>query len=163
MSPSYQTEICHDDRLCIMGNYPTLAEINTEYGRRTAKTWLIIQLYDLSEYCGVKEKLTGKPLEECAYVIATEFFHLKVSELMLFFHRFKSGKYGKFYGSVDPLVICRSLREFVCERNNALDHYEKEERQKQLEEEMKHAVSWQEYCMMTGQQERINNPIIPQT
>ena len=161
MSPSYQTEICHDARLCIMGDYPTLAELNVAYGRRTAKTWLIIQLHDLSEYCGVKEKLTGKPLEECAYVIATDFFYLKVSELMLFFHRFKSGKYGKFYGSVDPLVICRSLRDFIGERNNALDHYENEERRQKLEDERKHAVSWQEYCIMTDQFERINTPILP--
>ena len=82
---------------------------------------------------------------------------------MLFFHRFKSGRYGKFYGKVDPLVITCSLREFVKERNNSLDHYEQELHRKQLEEHKKQTVSWKEYCIMTGQPERINNPIpIPQ-
>lgn len=85
-----------------------------------AVMWLLPQLYDLSEYCGVKNKLQGKPLEGCAHVIATEFYYLKVSELMLFFHRFKSGRYGKFYGTVDPLVITSALREFDAERGEAI-------------------------------------------
>lgn len=36
---------------------------------------------------------------------------------MLFFWWLKSGKYGKFYGNVDPMVITSALREFVQDRN----------------------------------------------
>ena len=110
--------------------------------------WLIPQLYNLSEYCGCKEKLQGKPLEECASIIANEFHYLKVSEMMLFFYRFKVGQYGRFYGSVDPLVITTSLREFLKERAYAYDRHEREERERQREEEMKNAVSWKQYCKM---------------
>lgn len=144
MNPDVQMQICHDARLCIMGNFPTLAEVRKEYGSKAPEVWLIPQLDNLSEYCGVKEKLSKQQLRQLAFTIATEFFYLKVSELMLFFHRFKSGRYGRFYGSVDPLVITRALRDFIAERNNAIDIYEKEMKKKELEEYMKHAVSREE-------------------
>lgn len=155
-------QICNDATVCITGKYPTLAEVRRDYGTSVPTAWLIPQLQDLSWYCGVRDKLNARQLEECAFVIASDFSFLKVSELMLFFHRFKSGRYGKFYGSVDPLVICQALREFVRERNNAIDRIASEERKKKLEEHAKTAVSWKEYCIMTGQPERINNPILPQ-
>lgn len=109
--------------------------------------WLIPQLYDLSEYCGCKDKLRGRPLEQCASIIALEYFYLKVSELMLFFHRFKSGRYGRFYGAVDPLVITTSLRDFIRERNDAYAVHEQEKRKAREKEERKGKVlmSYEEY------------------
>lgn len=109
--------------------------------------WLVPQLYNLSEYCGCKEKLQGKSLEECAYVIATEFYYLKISELMLFFNRFKAGRYGRFYGSVDPVVITTSLRDFLNERAFAYEKHEQEKRQKREADSCKRATTWEEYCM----------------
>ena len=159
-NPDTQMKICSDTRVCITGQYPTLAEVRRDYGTSVPTAWLVPQLQDLSWYCGVRDKLNARQLEECAYVIASDFSYLKVSELMLFFHRFKSGRYGKFYGTVDPLVICQALREFVKERNVEIDRIEAEERQRKREEHAKTAVSWEEYCTMTGQPERINNPIL---
>lgn len=158
-NPDTQMKICSDTRVCITGQYPTLAEVRRDYGTSVPTAWLVPQLQDLSWYCGARDKLNARQLEECAYVIASDFSYLKVSELMLFFHRFKSGRYGKFYGTVDPLVICQALREFVKERNSEIEKIESEERQREREEHAKTAVSWKEYCIMTGQPERINNPI----
>lgn len=145
-SPDSQMALCKDAEHCIFGDYPTLANL-TAYGKGTPIAWLIPQLYDLSEYCGCRDKLQGRPLEECASVIATEFFYLKVSELMLFFHRFKSGRYGRFYGSVDPLLITTSLRTFLSERGNALFERENQIRIAENEESRKKSVTWEEYCM----------------
>lgn len=144
MNPDVQMQICHDAKMCIMGRFPTLAEVRKAYGSKAPEVWLIPQLDNLSEYCGVKEKLNKPQMRQLAYTIATEFSYLKVSELMLFFHRFKSGRYGRFYGSVDPLVITRALRDFIPERNSAIDIYERERKKKELEEYMKHAVSREE-------------------
>ena len=120
------------------------------YGEMTATIWLVPQLYNLSEYCGCKEKLQGKQLEECASVIATEFYYLKVSELMLFFHRFKSGRYGRFYGSVDPLVITTSLRVFLKERDHAIVEHERCMAQKEAEESRKKAITYADHVAMNG-------------
>ena len=78
-------------------------------------------------------------------MIATEYYYLKVSELMLFFHRFKTGRYGRFYGSVDPLVITTSLRDFVRERGIAYEQHEQEERERREKEECKNAITYEEY------------------
>lgn len=150
-NPDLQMKVCKDATLCFFGDAPILSELNMTYGEMTATMWLVPQLYNLSEYCGCRDKLQGKPLEECASVIATEFYFLKVSELMLFFHRFKSGKYGKFYGSVDPLVITTSIRSFLIERNNAIEDQERMERERKNEEERKNAITYEEYVAKNGQ------------
>ena len=107
--------------------------------------WLVAQLYNLSEYCGCKGKLEGKPLEECAHIISMEFHYLKVSELMLFFYRFKTGRYGRFYGSVDPLIITESLRMFCDERSSAYTRHEQEQRKQREAEQRKLAIPYDEY------------------
>ena len=155
-NPDYQKKICHNKRECHLGNYPTLARMKNEYGDNMPFAWLLPQLYDLSEYCGCKEKLKGRPLEQCADVIAAEYYFLKISELMLFFHYFKSGRYGRFYGSVDPIVITSSLLDFIRERNHLITLYEQEQRELREAEERKAnpPISWEEYCRMKG----INKP-----
>lgn len=150
-NPSYQMQKCSNAEDCMFGDYPTLSELRTAYGDNVPKMWLLPQLYDLSEYCGVKDKLEGTPLEETAFVIATEYYYMKVTELMLFFHRFKAGRYGRFYGNVDPLVITTSLREFNRERTAAIERKESDLMRKKREESMKGAVTYEEYCRMKKQ------------
>lgn len=146
-NPDLQQEICGNADVCFFGGAPTLGQLNDTYGSKTAAMWLVPQLYNLSEYCGCKDKLEGRPLEECASVIAAEFFYLSVSELMLFFHRCKSGRYGRFYGSIDPIIITSSIRLFLKERILAYEEHEKAEKEKADKEAKSKAVSWEDYCM----------------
>ena len=151
-NPDLQREVCEDSDVCFFGGAPTLADLNRTYGRKTAAMWLVPQLYNLSEYCGCRDKLQGTPLEECASVIAMEFYYLTVTELMLFFHWFKTGRYGRFYGSVDPLVITTSLRTFLGERSMEIERHDTQERLRKEEEERKSnpPISYEEYkrlCM----------------
>lgn len=143
-SPSAQIELSSNSDECFFGNYPTLAEMRA-YGANTPIAWLIPQLNNLSEYCGCKVKLQGEVLEETAHIIAQEYYHLKVSELMLFFYRFKAGRYGRFYGSVDPLVITTALRDFADERLAELRRHENAERMAKMEEERKGCITYEEY------------------
>ena len=147
-NPDCQQVVCRSADECFFGDYPTLTETRIAYGDNVPVAWMIPQLYDLSEYCGCRDKLYGKPLEQCAFVIATEFHYLKVTELMLFFHRFKTGRYGRFYGSVDPLVITTALREFINERGIAYEHHEQQERERKEREDAKRSTSWEDFCMM---------------
>lgn len=144
-NPDLQQRICIDRKLCFFGNFPTLADLNQLFGSNMASAWLIPQLLNLSEFCGCKDKLQGYSLKECAIIIAQNFYYLKISELMLFFYRFKLGRYGKFYGVVDPLTITSSLQEFLRERNIALFEKESELNFQQLEEDKKNAITYEEY------------------
>ncbi len=149
-NPDLQMKVCKDSQLCFFGDAPVLSELNMAYGEMTATMWLVPQLYDLSEYCGCRDKLQGKPLEECASVIATEFYYLKVSEIMLFLHWFKAGRFGRFYGSVDPLVITTSLRDFMKIRNMEIDKRQQEERNRANEEAVKNAITYEEFQKRMG-------------
>ena len=53
---------------------------------------------------------------ELTQVLIVYVYYLKVSELMLFFYRFKSGKYGEFYGVVDLQRIMSGLNAFLRDR-----------------------------------------------
>lgn len=143
-NPSVQMNICGNAHDCFFGAYPTLESIKKAYGRNVPTMWLLPQLNNLSEFCGCRDKLQGGPLEECAFVIATEFGWLKVSELMLFFHRFKSGRYGRFYGSVDPLIITTSLRTFLGERADEI--YSMQNKGDVEADTDEQPCSYEEYC-----------------
>lgn len=39
---------------------------------------------------------------------------------MLFLNRFKAGRYGRFYGTTDPLVVTTALPEYCKERTAAM-------------------------------------------
>lgn len=48
---------------------------------------------------------------------------MKVTELLIFFYRFKTGRYGHFYGSVDPMVVMEALGIFLKEREDLRRRY----------------------------------------
>lgn len=144
-SVNSQKEICKNKENCFFGNAPTLAKLNREYDKEAATAWLIPQITELAVYSNSQKEMNDYLVEECANVIASEYYYLKVTELMLFFHNFKAGKYGVFYGSVSPLVITASLQAFLRDRGDVIFHHESELKKKKYEEERKKAISYTEY------------------
>lgn len=126
MNPTVQHYCAeHVDR-ALFGTAPTLMTLRRAYHDEAATMWLLPQLYDLGEYCGVRDKMDKNQMTQLARIIVTEFSYLKVSEIMLFLHRFKAGRYGRFYGAIDPLVIVSALRhDFMNERAAAIDEHER--------------------------------------
>lgn len=116
-NPSKQFEYTQDLERVYYGECPNIGVIAKAFGPNTAVSWLVAQIRDLSEYAGVRDRLDFDQARRLAEVIAGEWPWLKAAELMLFFRRFKSGAYGRFYGTVDPLVVTDSLRAFIAERS----------------------------------------------
>ena len=113
---------------------PSLNRLSATFGAKIAESWLEIQIYDLAEFSGVREKLDTKQLENLAKVIISNFGYLKLTELMVFFQKFKSGEYGVFYGVVDSLVITNALREFLKFRMYKLNEIQQEQESKRRDE-----------------------------
>ena len=128
-----------------MGTAPTMAQVNVAYGAHTSAAWLVPFLWDISEFCGCKQKFTSKQMDELAYIIVDGYYWLKVTEMMLFFWWFKSGRYGKFYGAVDPMVITTALREFVKDRNAIIAKHDGMEAEKKHAEWKRRAITYEEY------------------
>lgn len=133
-NPSLQRAYCKDVRRVHMGTAPTIATVREAYGANIAEAWLEVQLNNLSEFAGCKDKLNREQREETAQMIIETYGYYKVTEFMLFFHRFKRCDYGKFYGAVDPMVIMAAMKDFAEERLTAIKRYEREiEREQQAQ------------------------------
>lgn len=147
-APNKQYKLCKNKELCFFGQHPTLATLNRDYDPIAAQAWLIPQLTDIAEFSNCKNILSAEQIRSCADMIAAEYYYMKVSELMLFFYKFKNGEYGQFYGSVSPMVIMVSLRQFVIDRNHAIFQHESAIRELKREEDEKNAITYEEYLKM---------------
>ncbi|MDR3706594.1 MAG: hypothetical protein P4L28_11905 [Paludibacteraceae bacterium] len=111
---------------CFIGSAPSLARVQATYGFGTTITWLSAQLVDLALFSGIKEKPNLEQITAIAETILVSYSHLKVTELMVFFQKFKAGEYGRFYGVIDGLVITDALNNFLPYRKQMIDRFEKE-------------------------------------
>lgn len=133
-NPGMQTRYCRDLERAYFGKAPTLAMLSEAWGRNAAEAWMEIQLNDLSEFAGCKEKLGRRQIADLAVMIIEGYPHFKLTEFMHFFQRFKRCDYGKFYGAVDPMVILQALATFAEDRRRIFDDRRRaEERAKEAE------------------------------
>lgn len=116
------------------GDAPSLTKVAEQYGDGTAMSWLSKQLQNLSEFSGAHDKLTPQQILQLSSLILEEYGHYKLTELMVFFHDYKAGRFGTFYGSVDPLTIMKSLREFWRVQCEELTKYYAEEKERERQE-----------------------------
>ena len=132
-NPDKQVAYTRDVARAFRGTAPSLGLVARAFGSYTRDNWLDVQLTDLAVFSGCKDKLSERQVQQLIDIIAEEYGYMKVTELMYFFRRFKTGEYGKFYGAVDPITITCALKEFARERLDILrrlEQAEKERRQK---------------------------------
>lgn len=150
-NPGRQSEMAlHVDKVfSAESQAPSLYRFRATFGDDSAKAWMVLQLRQLGEYAGVKDKQTLPQMQETAEVIIAEFGYLKLTEIMLFLHRLKAGHYGRFYGAVDGIAICEGLNEFLHWRRDQIARLEREanERARAAQEERDKAecISYEEY------------------
>lgn len=139
------------ERAILSEDAPTLAIMRKVYGEEFPATWLMPQVLDLVVFSNSKNTLDDKQAEFLAEVIANEYYFLKASELLLFFYNFKTGKYGRFYGVVDPMRIMEALGEFKDERDRVIEQHRREE-EKRLEAQTPKlpSVKPEEWCRQCG-------------
>ena len=90
-------------------------------------SWLSAQITYLNSISGATQ-MTEMQMTMLASNISQTYGYLKITELMVFFFQLAGGKYGKFYGAVDPMQIMVDLNEFMKYRSIMLDKIESERR-----------------------------------
>ena len=141
-----QVQYCRDVRRCHLGKAPSIGLVANGYGRNIAESWLELQLEDLSNFAGCKEKLDYDQRLELARMMIESYPYYKLTEFMLFFQRFKRCQYGRFYGAVDPMIIFQALQDFAEERNRELTKAEQEKRDaEKAEADRQHELLRQRY------------------
>lgn len=144
-SPEKQYKICMNADLCFFGDSPTLAELSRDYGPGLPKAWLVPQISNLSDFCGLKQVASIEQIRELAIIINQNYYWLKTHELLLFFFRFKSNWYYNFYSYFNPMIILQSLKIFIKERIEAYDRHANDIYQKQLELDRSQSITYEEY------------------
>lgn len=124
-------------QLALHDGAPSLALVRQTYGRATVRLFVETQLNSLVRFSGVEKVMDDNVLRECADWIVQEFYYLNVYEVGAFVGRMKTGVYGKFYGSVDAMVVLDALRRYVGERNRSIDAEEKRLRDERRDEEIR--------------------------
>ncbi|MBQ7204634.1 MAG: hypothetical protein IJS04_02220 [Muribaculaceae bacterium] len=151
-SPLAQLKAGRNPKLAIMSEKsPTLVVLKKAYGENFPVMWLMEQILELVVYSNSKGTLNDYQAEFLANTIVNEYYDLKSSELLLFFYQFKCGKYGHFYGTIDPMRITIALDEFYEERNRVIERHQRaeEERLESLKQKQP-TVSPEEWCRQTG-------------
>lgn len=114
-----------------------LSVLKKERGQDVAVSVLVEIIGDAIEFFSVGKSMNSEQLGETVRLILQEFYFLKLSDMVLFLDRFKSGFYGKTFDRVDGNVIMVALREYCEERMNTAEtlSLEKHKELKTLESE----------------------------
>lgn len=134
---------------CYLAIYPTLKQIGEAYSNNAPTNWLKIHFENLNDFVGTREKMNTQQIDEVAALFYVESQSLNIAEVALFFIKLKTGHFGEFYGTVDPLRIMAARKQFIDERNYAVGSYKlkmiEEEREQQMKEWEKTAITYEEY------------------
>lgn len=132
--------------LTFVPNTPTLRVFAEAYGPVLAAKWVQLHLLEVNKFSGVSAKLNDYQLDALAVQIVTDYAGLNLLEFILFCSRLRSGKYEKFFGSVDPMRIMSSLEDFMEDRrhdiNKVVELQEKEQKEREWEEQKKNSISF---------------------
>lgn len=101
----------HEER-CHSGNAPTIAQIVEELGLDFCMDWVKNFLLDLQNFTSATRHLDANQLRQVCFIVTTQFRRIKVTEFMLFCIKAKSGEFGKFFNTIDPMDIITALRRW---------------------------------------------------
>lgn len=148
-SPALQKQCSQSLERVYYGQAPSIVNLTKAYNHELYEVWFMAQIENLNSYCNVREKMSIDHMRELANVVLCNYPYLKISELLLFFWRLKSGEYGEFYGAVDPLKISTALVKFGEQRRKEMTAIQNKRNEAQLEikrlEWAKTAVTRQQY------------------
>lgn len=118
-----------------LADCPTLLVYDKLYGDNSAYRWIKIQVIALFGSSSSKEKGVVDGIGIFSSSFAAQVGSFKLSELMLFFARYKAGRYDNSYSSFDARRVGNAFfKEFIPERNNELDKINRDKVQKEIEE-----------------------------
>lgn len=117
-----------------MADCPSLMQYDALYGCGSSEYWIDIQVSGIFGASNSKEKGVADGIRIFCQSFASQVKAYKLSELMLFFARYKAGKYDNSFASFDARRIGNAFfKEFNSERNYELDAINRKRVQDEIE------------------------------
>lgn len=114
---------------------PCLIHIEQMHGSDSMVHWLKGQILALFGSSTSDDKGIADGISLFAQTFAVEVKGFKLTELMLFFARYKAGRYDNSYTKFDARRIGNAFfKEFIQERNNELNAINRKKIQREIEE-----------------------------
>lgn len=148
---------------CVMGNAPTLLQIFKEYGVNACEAFLQPLIAKMIYSSSRDESMTEFQVHNlCVDIIIDKTFRtLKLTEFLLFTHKFCTGKFPneRIFKQVCGDNITNALNTFYSERNAFIARIEDEKRIKEAEIERKKGgtMSFAEWCKSKGVKQEETN------
>ncbi len=142
----------------------SLAGIDGAFGSGASEYWLKCMLVEMFTFLGAIDVVTTYQTKTIAARIRQKYFYLTPAELTYFFYAYPFGDYGTLFvgKTVNPQNVLEGLGKYakeVHEKRTVVEEEQAEEhRRMQEEEDRKHAVSWEQFCEMTGR-EKTKSPL----
>ena len=148
---------------CVMGNAPTLLQIFKEYGVNACEAFLQPLITKMIYSSSRDNSMTEFQIHNlCVDIIIDKTFRtLKLTEFLLFTHKFCTGKFPneRIFKQVCGDNITNALNTFYSERNAFIARIEDEKRIKEAEIERKKGgtMSFAEWCESKGVKQEDTN------
>ena len=155
--------IIENEQDCIMGNHPTLLQIFKQFGVNTCEAFLQPLITKMIYSSSRDESMTEFQVHNlCVDIIIDKTFRtLKLTEFLLFTHKFCTGKFPneRIFKQVCGDNITNALNTFYSERNAFIARIEDEKRIKEAEIERKKGgtMSFAEWCESKGVKQEDTN------
>lgn len=134
-SPSNWGYVLANVEKAYQADCPTLLTYDSLYGEGLSVDWIRFQVLALYGSSNCKDIGVVDGIKLFAQSFAYEVKNFKISELMLFFARYKAGKYDNSYSSFDSKRIGNAFfNEFLKERSYELDRINRINIQNEIEE-----------------------------
>ena len=109
-----------------MADCPTLLQLDALYGGGTSAYWVATQVSALFGSSSSREKGIVDGIVIFCQSFSSQISGFKMSEVMLFFARYKAGRYDNSYGAFDARRIGNAFfKEFVPARNKLAEEIER--------------------------------------
>ena len=155
--------IIENEQDCIMGNHPTLLQIFKQFGVNACEAFLQPIITKIIYSSSRDDTMTELQIHNlCVDIIIDKTFRtLKLSEFILFTHKFCTGKFPneRIFKQVCGDNITNALNTFYSERNAFIARIEDEKRIKEAEKERRRGgtMSFAEWCASKGVKQEDTN------
>ncbi len=140
---------------CVTGDIPRVGQLDRLYGPGHALEWMLVQLRQLFKTAGyARDAERARDICEFAGDFIVDTSALKLSELMLFFSGYRSGRFGDSYAAPSPRTLGMAFRhDFVPYlrrlRLKIIETHNLREEQKRRQRPESHPVTREEYLRCT--------------